>query len=486
MKRNSIIFAAPMAVLLILHSCACSREEGPGGNGAAGGAGGVSGTGGEGGREVVEDFDDPKIPGWLLDSSIWTLAPQRELWDSDCLLFEGRSDRLQFPILEWKSCGDGCEHADLVQGFVNENGFNAGYPVFGMAHRRGEDVPVVQLSNYLDGAVRTIAATRIIDLESGVTLGALKASTPVNARVAYCVSTPPSGLSVEIGRLLGDLRTEYTLYDATAFFHPDSASWRWRLPFQRFRALYDCTQLSMDGDDGKAFWVCPGGLVGQIQPASSETTLLVEADSKWSMWRAPAATSGNRIIWSEDDFPSAGRIRSWSTDGQGATTILDQAPVETCELSMDERTIVGVFNENRRPCNIAPATYRFWWVPRGEERISSSEPISAEPVTSYGLTSRGDHAAAQIYRDLVRADRSPIERTDRVRIILIRLSDQSMRQFRPPPEMDFLAYFLSSKHLYVMYQPAVDANMAGSTEGVFRFDLEKFDRIGLAHDGTLE
>jgi len=234
------------------------------------------------------------------------------------------------------------------------------------------------------------------------------------------------------------------------------------------------------------FWVCPGGLVGQLEPESSQTTLLVEADPKWSMWSAPAATNGNRIIWSEDDFPTAGRIRSWSRDGQGATTILDPAPVETCELSMDDRTIVGFYNENGRPCNVAPANYRFWWVPRGEERISSSEPISEERVTSFGLTSRGDYAAAQIYRDLVRADGSSIDRTDRVRIILIRLSDQSMRQFRPPPEMDFLAYFLSRKHLYVMYQPAVNANMAGSTEGVFRFDLEKFDRIGLPHDGVLE
>jgi len=484
MKRNSIIFVAPMAVLLILHSCACSREEGPGGNEGAGGAGGVSGTGGGGGREVVEDFDDPKIPKWLLDSSIWTLAPQRELWDSDCLLFEGKSDRLQFPILEWQSCGDGCEYADLVQGFVNENGFDAGYPAFGMAHRGGKDVPVVQLSNYLDGAVRTIEATRIVDLESGVTLGALKSSIPVNARTAYCYSAPPSGLTTRTGRILGKSEDDLS-FSVIAFFRLETTGWAWRLPFLRtvYRA---CTRKVMDDAEGRMFWVCPGGLLGQIEPGSSETTVLVEPDPKWSMWGAPAATSGNRIIWSEDDFPTAGRIRSWSTDGQGATTILDQAPVKTCELSMDEHSIVGVYNENGRPCNIAPATYRFWWVPRGEERISSSEPISEESVTSYGLTSRGDHAAAQIYRDLVRADGSPIDRPDRVRIILIRLSDQSMRQFRPPPEMDFLAYFLSRKHLYVMYQPAVDANMAGSTEGVFRYDLEKFDRIGLAHDGTLE
>lgn len=471
----------------LVHALACSKPTHAGAGGAAGLGGTTDAEGGTGGDgEVVEDFDDPKIPDWLLDSSTWTLAPQRELWDDNCLLFEGKSDRLQFPPLEWKSCGDGCEQADLVQGFVNEHGFDAGYPRFGIARPTAGETPILQVSNYLDGDVRTVTVTRIINLESGVTLGAIKSSVPVNARVAYCYSEPPSGLSPSIGRIMGPGENA-TSFSATAFFHADSATWTWRLPFQLTSNPPSCTLGVMDDDDGKMFWICDGGLAGQLEAGSTQASLLLKADKNWSMMSPPSATKGKLLVWHErSTVESRGRVRSWSTEGLLAETVLEPTPIATCELSMDDRTLVGFYNENGYPCSIAPALYHFWWARRGEPSFSTTAAISAERVTSYGLTSRADFAAAQIYRDLIRSDGSAIERTDRVRIILLRFSDQAMRQFRPPPRMDFLEYFLSEKYLYVTYQSATNANLWGSTDEVFRYDLEKFDRIGLPHDGTLE
>lgn len=157
---------------------------------------------------------------------------------------------------------------------------------------------------------------------------------------------------------------------------------------------------------------------------------------------------------------------------------------------MSSKYLVGFGNENNEPCRAQEAIYHFWWAPQDElEKITLSRAISPEKVLSFSrLTTQGDFAAVQIYRDLTRGDGSILSRTERVRLLLLRISDQAMRQIRPPPGMDFLNYFLSDEHLYVVFHTSIDVNpnLYGAAKEIIRYDLKKFDEIGIPHTGEFD
>lgn len=433
-----------------------------GGGGSAGESGGSAGTGGAAGLDLSNHA-------WLRDPSNWKPLPEPDLWDDECRAFEADSSKLSFPPLEWERCGETCERADLSQGYgiVTAGSLSS-------HERLGREVAFVQVSNWNeDDPHKVMEVHRIIDLESGTTIGAMKVESPgaqidLNARYvaeSYSVTSAFQSFVAVIGKGEAPTKWLYGGFDATR------KKWTWQLPARKHFECSDTAYLE-PGGGGRWFSICddPPVVRALLTPGSSELTSIVEIRDEW-IPRIPASF-GDVVVWSEiEKAKSASRIRGYGLDGRRLRTVLGHLPGDVCAVSMNGTHLAGTLGDGS-DCYLYQKNARFWSVRRdaGPAAAASLSPILYDGLlTFWGSATNGSFVATTM-----------TDNHGNWAFILARTRDWSIRFVAD----EWPAWFtMDAKFLYLM-NTRQDAYV-GRVKEIRRYELEKFERFGAPFEGFL-
>lgn len=491
--RRSVIVAA-VVVALFAGATACSSGSGsrqgegnggtapgagghgPGGvggdlltggtGGVGGGEGGTSGTGGTSGGANGKREAIPISPeqAWLVDPNIWKPLPGE--WTEHCRGYVAAKKDLQFPELEWVSCGEGCEKADLLQGF----GWHAVAASLTTTIDAKGEVPLLRFVVSGLGDERTLFPLhRLLRLDTGKTLTAVRLSYDRSAPYSPCHTTSKEHAQ----RLVWGLGNFRPAREVDGVFDLTNEVWNWNLPwFAASEVLpdrgLDCTSLPMD--DGRTFYPCIGKIYARITPGSSAVTILDDiGDNRMGVW---GSSFGELAAWPELEAPGhTSRIRGWTASG-GLQTILSNLPGDTCHVSVDQSHIVGLAYDDSdvRNCWKAMRRPKIWVMRRNDVSLDG---IDWSPTLGDGTSYVTQTIATwenRIAAVLLESVRDP----NRRRWILISpFPDWETRWLEVPRLRDVTSLALTSTHLYVVLGK-LGADV-GKVYEVHRYDLSRIE-----------
>ena len=407
---------------------------------------------------------------WLRDPAIWKPLPEPDLWDDGCRAYQADSSKLSFPRLEWETCGEGCERADLVQGY----GFAAANAL-SSHERNGSNSAFLQISNIIQNdPYKGMEIHRIIDLRGGDTIAAMKIESPGPEIMldAKCIAesyTVTSAFQAFVAVIFGKGESSKTLYGG---FDAERKRWTWQLPSRKHFECVETTYLEAGGG-GQWFAICdtPPVVRALLTPGSSDVSSIVETKGEW-IPRIPTSF-GDLVIWSEVEKARSGsRIRGYGvSDGLRLRTVLGHLPGDVCALSMSSTHLAGTLG-NGASCNLYQKDARFWSVPRD---AGPAAPVSLSPVLYNGLltfwnsASNGDFVATTM-----------TDNDGNWAFVLARTQDWTIRYL----PKDWPAWFaMDSKYLYLMATRR--DKYAERVKEVRRYDLGMFERIGAPYEGVL-
>lgn len=479
---------------LLLGACTPSSGESPaalpasaggaGGNAGLGGAAGgtdvgVGGSGGDAGP-TEQRFPDLGFAGtlaWLEDPDIWKPLPGQEGWDDACFYRAALPDRQRFPPLVWEPCGDGCERADVLQGY----GTIAATPAISPAAMGTRAAPVLHFvqAKLPRNGTYSVSLQRSIDLASGETLAAVQQVMRTRDGLATCgvsAVTATSGLAHSMFRSRQDQLPSFALQGT---WDPEQRAWNWQLPWLAiedfgFQPTW-CDTVGMQAG-GRSFYLCGEVVRAQLTPGSSAISVLDEPGSAGWFVTGRGAALADLILWPEvAKTQSSSRVRAWRPDGNGLRTLVDGVPVDTCAVGLSDTHVAGFSTAGA--CSSYQPDGRLWVAERTSESTVGDVRVGPvfwkNPVTEFGsVATWGDFAA------VVWLEQQYETRADRQRLLLARVSDWAMRDLRGPDGNEVWTAGLSDGYLYVVFTSGTGT--PGQFTAVYRYALNRFDAIGTA------
>ncbi|MBK7584424.1 MAG: hypothetical protein IPI67_29995 [Myxococcales bacterium] len=375
-----------VSALALLRCGSCTSESdgtlgrtGGGGSGAAlGGGGNPDAPSGAGGTVADAAADGPGAGGtvsdaglspeqtWLADPEAWMPVPGSEFTQPACSVLEAKEGKIGFPKLIWKSCGAGCEAAELAEGF----GSKGALPTATTYQLAGGDAAFLTYDVWVNTAETSHYVRRVVRLEDGTTVGALVGRQKSAAPVAGCVFGNGRESARANALMGGDPGSQmYALAPLTG------GQWVWsQPPTPQSGAPPALVEFDIDASGGAIFYTGKGGVWALLDPKANV----------WKPLEVPSASSvgagqGDLAVWTDYPAGKPERIRGWATDGKGVRTLLDPAPKGTCRLNVSPTAIVGIALDGNTGCdNLPPAPKaRFWWSPRKYD--ASGSPVTLGP-----------------------------------------------------------------------------------------------------------
>lgn len=433
------------------------------GGGGSGGPGGVPGSGGE-----ANSMDRSTEP-WLLDPTKWTALPQDEVWGEPCRAFEWTAGELPFPPVAWEPCGPGCMRADVVQGY----GFTASPVLSTSTLDGGIEKPYLLVAHVVPGTTgRWQKVFRVVDLDTGRSLGAVKYDSKKGMETAPCFdfdSYRRTALQISVGRSTADAPIH-----ALGTFSPVSGTWDWKLPFEPNLPDTKCRNAFME-DGGKWFFFCNGAprVRAMLTSGSSTITPVFDQDDGWLPNHG--TVFADLLVWSELDAMNPGsRIRASRSDGLNPFTVVERLPLDTCKIHVTATRIGGVMGYGQG-CSAGQAEARFWSVTRGQpdSPVSESPVLHQEALLSSHSSMSGDFIASTFGTW-----------TQKAGFVIARISDWNLRRLPSPEGFSPVYFTLANEKLYLAYTPL--GKDKGRITEVLQIDLAwSFDDIGVPYVGDL-
>lgn len=437
------------------------------GGGSHGGGGTIGGSGGGGGGEADAGM---ALRAWIEDPGAWTPLPGQKDWDDLCLFSYANQDQIKYPALNWESCGNGCERADVNHGVFEHSAQAA------LSTSEEDGVALLRLGQGSTG--EPTALQRVISLTSGETLAAVKTvSTGQISKEGQAFSACSglgfvhSGIEFGAGRSFADGRDSVHL---RGFWMREERTWLWQLPWQSvnergFRTDY-CWEFTMEAG-GRTFWSCLDNVYGAIEPGSSVYAVI---DSRGDGYVAATsgATMGELAIWTQmkslpAGSPPVSRIRGWRPDGEGARTLLDEIPVQTCEVGVSPTHVVAFSNVG---CGYGPEG-RIWIARREEDDTLTDFRLG--PILSYEWVAASRPSMWGEYVAVGYGKVGYENLNERGQLLLVRTSDWAMREIWAPKEHEFAVTTVTDRYIY-----AIPTRNLGRFSEIYRFDPEHFDELG--------
>jgi hypothetical protein len=376
--------------------------------------------------------------------------------------------RIGRKVLEWVSCGPGCEKADLTL-FGPAVMPGGGLPVLSTVEVDGQGVGILSVGNRIDaGNGRHTSYRYTIRLDDGQLIGLFRADSEDSPRFSYC----------GYGRSYSALAT---IASATPTGEDDGSS----------RSLYGF----LDGATGESTWLSPWLEDGLCLtrypielPGRSPTLLLTcdpvgYLDGRADNFRtvsgdgnvvvSSGSTYHDLAVWSEVVDHGNSRIRAWKADG-GARTLIEEMPYLTCEVAVSRTRISGIAVPPGYPCNTKVPGVRLWHSPRSDTaegiQLTVGPVLSDSPLILYSTKGWGDFAAFQAAVDEPERDSFPV---------VVRLSDWKARRVVPQPGM-FANYgtALTVSERYFYWGEGSSATSWGQVLTIYRHSLDQFEELG--------
>ena len=464
-------------------SCTPATKDAQQNASGQGGAGGTDAAGGRGGADSIPDrpsnkrFPSLDLPGelrWLTDGRIWTPIPGQADWDDRCTFWEGAPDRMKFPPLAWEPCGDGCQRADIKQGF----GTVASTGLVSISSVPGKTRAVMRVSNGIRLDDHRVQIQRTIDLETGESLAAIESISraPDSTQdFSSCFFFPNwrSALQVSANRYSERSAGGLTISGTWSI---ENQKWVWQLPWPTVEDIgFDwgyCNVVGME-DGGRDFFFCGDIVRAAITPGSSKIEAVDRPEESGYYAGGPGAALGDLVVWPEVAASKTGsRIRAWTPRAASAYTIFE-VPLDTCSVGLSDTHVAGFSTSNG--CSSYQSEGRLWVADRRKdgrlENLNVGPIFWPEPViAAYKMATWGAYVAA------VWIERDYSNPADRGRLVLARSTDWAMRDIRGVDGHEVWDGALTDDHLYVVY--TLPGANAGQLSHVYRYELAKFDSIG--------
>ncbi|WP_157370700.1 hypothetical protein [Vulgatibacter incomptus] len=307
---------------------------------------------------------------------------------------------------------------------------------------------------------------RIIDLGTGKTVAALqRIREPLMQPCSYRVYSFDNAFHV----MMSTETDERELKIVKGTWEISYGRWLWQKP-PRLADARDkyCSTLEFR-NGGRTFFLCPQTISASLVPGSSDVSLLDDVEDGYMV--ESGAEDADLAIWAErKSFENGSRIRAWAPDGRGLRTVISDLPWRTWAVGLDRARIVGA----ARGVDGLPGAIAVWFAPR----VLEKEPkVTLGPVMAglVGLPQKIKSADDFISVEVFNGNESGPRDTS---LILIRTSDWSKRWFGSVGEQLPIDHTLTSEYLYVTYS-GWGANWGKDANSVYRYDLSKFDSIGV-------
>lgn len=431
---------------------------GSGGSGgiATGGSGGGPGSGGAGGGGGV----DPHVglPG------TWNLM-EFEGQPDELRLYEGVFGTLDFPLLEWEACGTGCESMFPAFG----EGIEKGVTVGTIPSSEGRATAVVGITHWFAGGAGLVR--RVVNLTDGSTMGAyvLRKADPEEEK--------PLGIGVTQGSATSSFVIAGSPPRALYASLDSSNGWLFREPWDG--AAYrpqSCLHFDLYSSPTAYFFACGLGL--EVMLETSEVTVLPDSEGAFS-------GDGNHglAVWAQHDFDTEpgerrrSRIRAWAPGQE----VRELAEVEglVCGLGTGAEKVVGLHGEQTEMgtgCFGGLTEAKFFHLPREGGALVESPRLAGKAWNVSSASVEGDYMAVLL------SAHPFVPAEYRWKVVLIRLSDWTMRAFPQPKGRSITtsAVALDGDHLYFSMITEMSGNFG--FDRIYRYRLDEFDQIGEPFD----
>lgn len=413
-------------------------------------------------NDVVSEVDATSSQlAWINDPNAWKEISGTE--DAVGLsLWEAYPDRIGFPDLVWKSCGDGCGMAEVGQGHGDW-----GYlPSASTAVLSDEPAAYLQQTNMVTLGDTVHNIQRVIRLDDGVTVSTIRCTEMNSIEWARCTfgRLTESALATEVRY---NVQTDKPrLFRGVVM---PNAPFIWAQPVLDRDDWPEGLQ-EMDIEQGRSLFIVGLGAVRTMSdPTSSAITILEQPSASYN-----GVGQGDLAIWTDynQGANNPPRIRGWAKN-EGVRTIIDELPEQTTEIAISPTHLVGVMGQ----VNVAMVTARLWKTPRAYQAadidLTTSPPLPLTPW--YGpLQTWGDFAVLSVRRFEVDGGATPP--TGEEMILIVQLSTWKVWRLDPPTGYIFHqdAVTLTPTHLYAG-QKLVGVNDENLLRRILRFDLKKID-----------
>lgn len=483
MRRAVIARALPVLTAVFAAGCSCASDDGDGpgtaggaaGAGAAGsagsgaggwgaaGSGGIGAVGGIGGSSgFAGDAGLPPEHAWLADPAIWKPVPGTEFVQPQCNVYEAVPEKLQFPALDWKACGDGCSMAELGQGY-QKSGVSAVCTTFG-------DNTLLSMQALVQTPTQNHVVLRVHALGLNTEIAALQAVSKTSASFSPCSFGSSSAIHATLSGGASSLNADDSKRLSVTLRRAEPA-WTWSLPALLISQLPNgLVEFGID-DPPVRFLTGKGSVWALMNPAANDWTQLESGTSSYV-----GSGQGDLALWVDSLALGKQTIKGWASDGKGVRVVFDAPPPRTCMVAPGPTAIVGWIAEGASCTDFGPA--RLFKAPRVTSvgaSITLGPPLPGNIVLSGypGLKTWGDYAAALVAE---LPDGGAFAAAE-FYYLVVRLSD--WRRWRVESADGLIiqpnAWTLTDTHFYFGEGPAGAGPQP--TKRLRRFDLAKLDQL---------
>ena len=375
-------------LMLLGVDAAGSRASSAGGNEPVGAAG-------EGAESAHGGEDSSQA--WVTSVAHWGEVVDAGFSKPACTIYEALPGEAQFPPLHWDACGADCAMADVVQGY----GEAGALPFASTVVIDKDSAALLTLTVSLKLDSRWQQLRRVVRLDSGVTVGALRAEYSSTLTTSPCSFGGPaeSAAAVDIvGGNQGDPKG--TLFHLDGFAPLGGGSWTWASPAVLLKDVPGSLMgFDVDLPQRLLLLIGAGAVYKQTATTSSEYEPLESPSASYL-----GAGQGDLGVWNDLTHVGQPRIRGWAPDGQGVRTLVEQPPPESCNVVVSPSAVVAVSLNGKAPlfnaCSGPANSAHLWRSPRAyvakDFSVAEGPSLPGTPFIVGGLKTWGDFAALYV------------------------------------------------------------------------------------------
>lgn len=393
----------------------------------------------------------PEPAAWLTESARFEAVAAADFTQPACSIQEAIGERLAFAPLEWEDCGAGCESVDLLQGY-DEFGTS---PTASTELVAGGALPLLSfnLGLKVDDDASWLIVWRSVRLDTGATLGALRAQWPQRLKVVPCSFNGTRESAARVSVVGGNQGNAKSASSVLEGFGPlDGAAWRWATPALKL-SEQPAALMSFDIDSPErcTFLVGAGSVYKQAAETSSAYALL-EANSA----SLSGVGQGDLAVWTDLTTPAQPRVRGIRPALDAVRTLLSAPPAQTCQLALSPSRLVGLAAQGNplyfSGCAGAVDSAKLWWSARpegaSEPEVTTGLSLPNAPFIVSGIKTWGDYAA--LFTQRVKYDASDVALDGDPYLLVVDLASSKTWLVSPPASTQLApnAWTLTAEHLY--------------------------------------